>query len=109
MCPMYLGVKAVLAKSFERIHSANLVNFGIAPLVFVDPAAYAALEAGDRLSAPDWRQSVASGRPVRLKNERTGAVLECRCDLSERQRRILAAGGLLNYTTSREEKQNVPA
>jgi aconitate hydratase len=101
MCPMHLGVKAVLAKSFERIHSANLVNFGIAPLVFADPKAYDALQAGDRLSAPDWASAVTAGRPVHLKNERTGATLECRCDLSERQRRILAAGGLLNYTTAR--------
>ncbi|HAM36472.1 MAG TPA: aconitate hydratase [Elusimicrobia bacterium] len=107
MCPMYLGVKAVLAKSFERIHSANLVNFGIVPLVFADPRDYDALQGGDRLGAADWRQAVASGGPVRLENERTGAVLECRCELSERQRLIVASGGLLNYTTSRSPEPSL--
>ena len=60
MCPMYLGVKAVIAKSFERIHAANLVNFGILPLVFEDPADYDSIEAGDRLSAAGWRDAVAA-------------------------------------------------
>ncbi|MFA6029499.1 MAG: aconitate hydratase [Elusimicrobiota bacterium] len=99
MCPMYLGVKAVVAKSFERIHSANLVNFGIVPLVFADPADYDKVQAGDRLRADGLRQALEEGRPVKLKNERTGEVLECRYSLSDRQRRIVAAGGLLNYTT----------
>ncbi|MFA6434532.1 MAG: aconitate hydratase [Elusimicrobiales bacterium] len=99
MCPMYLGVKAVLAKSFERIHAANLLNFGIAPLTFKDPADYAAVQAGDPLTCPDWRAAAAEGKPVMLANGRTGAVIECVCELSGRQRAILTAGGLLNHTT----------
>ncbi|MFA5161761.1 MAG: aconitate hydratase [Elusimicrobiales bacterium] len=99
MCPMFLGVKAVVAKSFERIHAANLVNFGIAPLTFKNPADYDRIEKGDKLSSPDWRDALAQGRPVIIKNARTGADIECVYNLSQRQRDIIAAGGLLNYTT----------
>ncbi len=99
MCPMYLGVKAVVAKSFERIHAANLLNFGIAPLTFKNPADYDTIKAGDKLTCGDWRAAAAEGKPVILKNARTGASIECVCDLSARQRAILTAGGLLNHTT----------
>ena len=101
MCPMYLGVKAVAAKSFERIHAANLINFGIAPLTFKNLADYDTIKAGDKLSCGDWRAAIAEGRPVMLKNERTGASIECVCALSGRQRAILTAGGLLNHTTGK--------
>ena len=101
MCPMYLGVKAVVAKSFERIHAANLINFGIAPLTFKNQADYETIKAGDKLSCGDWRAAIAEGRPVTLKNERTGAAIECVCALSGRQRAILTAGGLLNQTTGK--------
>jgi aconitate hydratase len=101
MCPMYLGVKAVVAKSFERIHTANLINFGIAPLTFRNPADYDAIKAGDKLTCGDWRAAFAEGRPVLLKNERTGASIECVCALSGRQKAILTAGGLLNQTTGK--------
>jgi aconitate hydratase len=98
MCPMYLGVKAVIAKSFERIHSANLVNFGILPLLFAAPADYEAVSAGDQLQAEGWRQALLQGQPVTVRVARTGRAIQCRYELSERQRGILAAGGLLNYT-----------
>ena len=101
MCPMYLGVKAVIAKSFERIHAANLINFGIAPLTFKNPADYDAVKAGDKLTCGDWRAAFAEGKPVLLKNERTGAAIECVCALSGRQKAILTAGGLLNQTTGK--------
>ncbi|MDQ7772637.1 MAG: aconitate hydratase [Elusimicrobiales bacterium] len=101
MCPMYLGVKAVVAKSFERIHAANLINFGIAPLTFKNQADYDQIKAGDKLTCGDWRAAFAEGRPVVLKNERTGASIECVCALSERQKAILTAGGLLNQTTGK--------
>jgi aconitate hydratase len=101
MCPMYLGVKAVIAKSFERIHSANLVNFGIVPLVFKNAADYEKIAQGDKLVAENWRDAVQAGNPVMIKNERTGETIECTYTLSERQRAIIAAGGLLNYTTSK--------
>jgi len=100
MCPMYLGVKAVIAKSFERIHSANLVNFGVLPLAFRDPADYDGLKQDDGLSAENWREAVAQGRPVLVRNERTGATIECTCALSEKQTAVMLAGGLLNHITS---------
>lgn len=101
MCPMYLGVKAVVAKSFERIHAANLLNFGIAPLTFKNPSDYDTIQVGDKLTCGDWRAAAAEGKPVILKNARTGASIECVCDLSARQRAILTAGGLLNHTTGK--------
>jgi len=101
MCPMYLGVKAVIAKSFERIHAANLINFGIAPLTFKNPADYANLQKGDKLTCAAWHDAFLKGQPIVIRNERTGADIECVCNLSERQRGILAAGGLLNHTTGK--------
>ena len=101
MCPMYLGVKAVAAKSFERIHTANLINFGILPLVFKNPADYDKIEKGDRLASDNWRDAVAAGKPVLLKNERTGETIECTYGLSDAQRATLLAGGLLNKITSK--------
>ena len=71
MCPMYLGVKAVIAKSFERIHAANLVNFGILPLVFEKPDDYDRIEQGDRIRARRWRRRSLQGSPI-LVNGRTG-------------------------------------
>jgi aconitate hydratase len=100
MCPMYLGVKAVVAKSFERIHTANLVNFGIMPLAFKNPADYDRIEKGDRLLSENWREAVAAGKPVILKNERTGESIECTDPLSDAQRETVLAGGLLNKITS---------
>ncbi|MDR1684663.1 MAG: aconitate hydratase [Elusimicrobiota bacterium] len=99
MCPMYLGVKAVIAKGFERIHAANLINFGILPLTFADAADYDALEQGDKLTG-DFAPAVKTGK-VTLKNERTGKTIDLLCSLSQRQQDIVVAGGLLNYTVSK--------
>ena len=101
MCPMYLGVKAVVARSFERIHTANLVNFGVLPLVFRNPADYDGIEPDDGLGAENWREAVARGEPVLLRNERSGKTIECACALSEKQTAVMLAGGLLNHITSR--------
>ncbi len=98
MCPMYLGVKVVVAKSFERIHAANLVNFGILPLLFANPADYDRIEAGAELESLDWRKALSAGAPIVLKITGQPPV-ECRLAISERQRQILLAGGLLNFTT----------
>jgi aconitate hydratase len=101
LCPMYLGVKAVLAKSFERIHAANLVNFGIVPLTFANPADYSdddLNEQGDKFEVSDWRQAIEEGGKVTLANVTKGTEIVCTVNLSERQRAIVAAGGLLNYT-----------
>ncbi len=99
ICPMYLGVKAVLAKSFERIHAANLVNFGIAPLIFVQPNDYEALERDEAIDASDLRKAIEAGRNPLLAIG--GRIVECRLELSPRQRLILLAGGLLNLRGAR--------
>ncbi|MGB2579640.1 aconitate hydratase [Elusimicrobium simillimum] len=96
MCPMYLGVKAVIAKGFERIHAANLINFGILPLIFANPADYDDLQQGDKLTG-DFAPAVAKGK-ITLTNARTGKKIELLCELSPRQQDIVTAGGLLNYT-----------
>jgi aconitate hydratase len=100
MCPMYLGVKAVIAKSFERIHAANLVNFGVLPLVFIHPADYETIEPGDRLTAENWREAVTGGSSVVIRNQRSGATIRCTYSLSQKQTAVMLAGGLLNHLTA---------
>ncbi len=96
--PMYLGVRAVIVKSFARIHRANLINWGIVPLVFDDPGAYGGIERDDRLRLPGLRAALAAGAPVRVENARTGATFTASCALTPRQREILLAGGILAHT-----------
>jgi len=99
LCPMYLGVKAVLAKSIERIHSANLINFGIVPLLFANPADYDAITQGDELVGGGMREAVKSGRElVVLRNVTKGCDVPAKMNLTARQRAIILAGGLLNFT-----------
>ncbi len=97
LAPMYLGVKAVITKSFARIHKANLVNFGILPLEFVDSAGYGAVEQGDVIRLGGVRELIEGGAttiPVQVGSN----TFECTLDISNRQREIMLAGGLLNYT-----------
>ncbi|MBI4590560.1 MAG: aconitate hydratase, partial [Candidatus Rokubacteria bacterium] len=96
--PMALGVRAVLAMSFARIHRANLINWGIVPLEFEDSAAYAAVAQGDQLRIERLKSRLTSGEPPTVLNERSGARLTVRCPLTRRERDILLAGGLLAYT-----------
>ncbi len=99
LCPMYLGVKAVVVKSMERIHTANLINFGIVPLFFENPADYDAIAQGDALQIAGLRESVAGGQDrVTLKDVTQGKEFALKAVLTARQREILLAGGLLNYT-----------
>ena len=95
LVPLYLGVRAVIAKSFARIHAANLVNAGILPLTFKDPADYDALIQGDRLEISGIDAGLESGTVYLQAGERR---MELSCAFSPRQRAILRAGGLLNYT-----------
>ena len=97
LVPLYLGVRAVIAKSFARIHAANLINAGILPLTFDDPADYDALAQGDTLIINDIHARVASGR-LTATVESTGRTLALSYPLSGRQVAMLLAGGLLNYT-----------
>src|SRR5437899_845265 len=96
--PMHLGVRAVIVKSFARIHRANLINWGVVPLTFDDPAAYEAIERDDRLHLPDLRAALAAGTRVTVANQRTGTTFTASCLLTPRERDILLAGGVLAYT-----------
>jgi aconitate hydratase len=97
LAPMYLGVKWVLAKSFARIHKANLVNFGIIPLTFADPADYAGIESGDTVRVENVRESIGKGEPLTLIDKTKGIRFKAEYALSEREREILLDGGLLNH------------
>jgi aconitate hydratase len=97
ICPAYLGVKAVIAKSIERIHAANLVNFGIVPLVFADAGDYAKLEQDDEIEIPDIKEIIEKGGKLVLRNKTRDLSIELKYDLTGRQKEILIAGGLLNY------------
>jgi aconitate hydratase len=98
ICPMYLGVKMVIAKSIERIHKANLINFGIIPAVFENPDDYDALGASDKITSTDVHAALIAGNTLVLHNASRGTSLSVRVDLTERQRTILLAGGLINAT-----------
>ena len=98
LVPLYLGIKAVITKSFARIHCANLINAGILPLNFENEADYDKITQGDELSLPNIKEEIEAGKPVVLKNLTTGESYELKYDLSKRQKDIILAGGLLNYT-----------
>ena len=95
LAPRYLGVRGKIAKSFARIHKANLVNFGIVPLVFADPADYDAVEAGDTIAIAGIRAAVEQGKSE-IGVLVNGREIITRLEVSSRQRKILAAGGVLN-------------
>jgi aconitate hydratase len=97
LAPMYLGVKWVLAKSFARIHKANLVNFGILPLTFADPDDYGKIESGDKIRMECVSSCIENGKPLTLINETKGTEIPVEYNLSERQRNTLLDGGLLNH------------
>ncbi|PYN79187.1 MAG: aconitate hydratase [Candidatus Rokuibacteriota bacterium] len=96
--PMYLGVRAVIAKSFARIHRTNLINWGVVPLVFDDPAAWSGIERDDRLRLPGLRAALAVGARVRVENTRSGTAFDASCVLTPRERDILLSGGILAHT-----------
>jgi len=98
VAPMYLGVRAVLAKSFARIHRANLINWGIVPLTFDDPAAWDGIERDDRLRLDGLRAALTAGERVTVENTRTGLRFTTFCPLTPRERDILLAGGILAHT-----------
>jgi aconitate hydratase len=100
LSPLHLGVRAVLAKSFARIHRSNLINWGIAPLEFENPADGDAIERDDVLDFESLRESLATGHPVAVVNRRTGARFRMRSILSPRERDMLLAGGLLTQTAA---------
>ena len=97
LAPLYLGVKAVIVKSFARIHMANLINAGIIPMTFANEADYDKIEQMDELSMSNLAEQIKSG-VVKVQDVTKGFEFEVKVDLSQRQREMLEAGGLLNYT-----------
>ena len=96
LAPLYLGIRAVVVKSFARIHRANLVNAGILPLTFVNEADYDVIEQGDMLELDELKENI--GGTVNLRDLTKETVIPCRCELSEREKNIILCGGLLQYT-----------
>lgn len=98
LVPLYLGIKAVLAKSFARIHCANLANAGIVPLTFEDAADYDRIDQMDDLALPHLREELSTLSDVTVENKTKGITFKAHAQLTERQRDMVLAGGLLNYT-----------
>lgn len=96
LVPLYLGVRAVIAKSFARIHAANLINAGIVPLTFADPDDYDKLAQGDALRIDDIYAGLDSGS-LTLKDSSSDIEIKLSCSFTDRQKAILKAGGLLKY------------
>ncbi len=104
LAPRYLGVRAKLVKSFARIHKANLINFGIVPLTFENPDDYEKIEQGDTLTIPGIRKALLTGAKSVTIRDSKGNTFQARLELSDRDRYILAAGGLLNWVKAELSK-----
>lgn len=102
LVPLYLGIKAVIAKSFARIHAANLINFGIAPLTLEKAEDYDKFAQGDQIAIKGFKAAIENADKAILVNETTGATAKLKLSLSTRQREILLAGGCLNYTKNQK-------
>ena len=102
LVPLYLGIKAVVAKSFARIHVANLINFGIVPMTLANPDDYDKFTEGDTLEIEGFAEAVASKNEAILVNKTTGEKAKLCLTLSARQREMLLAGGCLNYTKNQK-------
>ena len=99
LAPLYLGIKAVLVKSFARIHRANLINAGILPLTFVNAADYDKISQGDEIVLADVRKDIEADKTqLTVINKTTGAEIPVLCELTGRTKDIVLAGGLLDYT-----------
>jgi aconitate hydratase len=98
LAPLYLGIKAVIAQSFARIHRANLINFGILPLLLADSSAYHLISQGHQLTIEHLRQQLQAGTLITAINNTTGQSIELKLEATDREQEIILAGGLLNYT-----------
>ncbi len=101
LAPRYLGLRAVIARSFARIHWQNLINFGVLPLTLADPADYDTLEAGDELHLPEVAERVRSGRDLTVENRTRGTTLRVEHRLSARQVEVMLAGSLITLHRGR--------
>ena len=105
LAPLYLGIKAVLVKSFARIHRANLINAGILPLTFVNEADYDKISQGDEIAIENVRADIEAGKTqLTVKNKTTGDEIAVLCELTGRTKDIILAGGLLDYTREQLSK-----
>jgi aconitate hydratase len=100
-----MGVKAVIAKSVERIHEANLINFGIVPLTFKNNEDYQHIEEGDELEIPNIRDIIQQGGPLIVNNKTKGTEFEVDYKFSERQKEIILAGGTLAFMKKQSMKK----
>lgn len=98
LCPMYLGVRAVIAKSFERIHAANLINFGILPLTFCSENDYDKIDKEDELEIFETKRTIAGDGKFLMRNKTKGIAFYVTCELSARQKQVILAGGALNIS-----------
>ncbi len=98
LAPLHLGIKAVAVKSFARIHRSNLINAGILPLTFKNEADYDKINQMDDLVIENVRAAIENGWEIVVENKTTGDKIPCTCELSERAKQIVLAGGLLSYT-----------
>ena len=98
LAPLYLGVKAVITKSFVRIHMANLINAGIVPMTFADEADYDKISQGDEIVIKNVADQLKAGDSITVTNKTKGFDFVANVSLSERQKEMIYAGGLLNYT-----------
>ena len=104
LVPLYLGIKAVVAKSFARIHMANLINFGIIPFTFKNPEDYDKINEGDDIEITGFNDSIGTKDEILLLDKTTNEKIVLNLNATERQREILLSGGLLNYTKNKETK-----
>jgi aconitate hydratase len=105
LCPMYLGIQAVIAKSIERIHKANLINFCIVPIVFAEPSDYDKIKPGDRLQIDNLLEAIKGKDEIKIIDKTSSFEFVGKLELSDRDRKILLSAGLLNYTRN---KANTP-
>jgi aconitate hydratase len=106
IAPRYLGLQAVIAKNFARIHWQNLVNFGILPLTFANPAEHEYIEQDDVLYIAEVRRAIESGQRIEVHNQTKKSVFTAVHSLSSRQIEILLAGGLISYFRQQQRQHN---
>ncbi len=104
LAPLYLGIKAVIVKSFARIHRANLINAGILPLEFVNEADYDTIDEADVLSIDNLYGTIMKDGVATVVNKTKGTEFKVKCDLSDRMKAVMTAGGLLEYTKAQLNK-----
>jgi aconitate hydratase len=106
MAPRYLGVKAVVAKSFARIHWQNLINFGILPLTFANPDDWHRIAPGDILRLPDVREAIQRGNQVHILNQHKNETYMAEHAMTDRQVQVLLAGSLINLYRARQAERS---